>query len=175
VIRAALPYLVKFHPALHTLLTLSTPHMGYVGNSSRLIEGGLWLMQRWNTQATALKQLSHADSDREDTTYLMTLARQQGLENFRYLVLASSAQDSYAPFESARIEISPKYDTVAIQYMAKKLLEKVKPESLIRLDVHFDITERSIDSFIGRAAHIQFLENRKLCHILSYSYAFLFN
>jgi hypothetical protein len=149
--------------------------MGYVGNSSRIVEGGLWLLQRWNAQATALKQLTHADSDREDTTYLMTLARQQGLEKFRYLVLASSAQDSYAPFESARIEITPRSDTEAIQYMARKLLSGVKTEALIRLDVHFEIAERSIDAFIGRAAHIQFLENRKLCHILSYSYGFLFN
>ena len=175
VIRAALPYLQKYTDRLYTLLTLSTPHMGYVGNSSRLVEGGLWLLQRWNAEATALRQLTHGDSDREDTTYLMTLARQQGLEKFRYIVLASSAQDSYAPFESARIEITPKADSLSIQYMARKLLSDVKSDSLIRLDVHFELTERSIDTFIGRAAHIQFLENRKLCHILSYSYGFLFN
>ena len=175
VVRAALPYLAKYHGNFYSFLTLSTPHLGFIGSTSRLVEGGLWLLQKWNQEATALRQLSLTDSDRQDTAYLVTLAEQGGLQNFHHLVFAGSGQDSYAPFDSARVEISSKSDTPLLQYMARKLLEGVDPECLIRLDVHFEITEKNFDSFIGRTAHILFLESKKLAHIIAHSYAFLFS
>lgn len=40
IIRAALPYLEEFRDSMYTFLTLSTPHMGYLYNTSSLIDAG---------------------------------------------------------------------------------------------------------------------------------------
>lgn len=131
-------------------------------------------MQRWNGEAVALKQLSLSDADHMEFSYIVKLAESGGLDKFRWVFLAGSAQDSYAPFESARIEAVGKADIPVAQYMARNILDGVAPGNLIRIDVHFEIAEKNFDSFIGRAAHIAFLENRKLAHILAHSYGFIF-
>lgn len=43
--------------------------------------------------------------------------------------------------------------------MVESLLSNLKTDRVHRLDVNFEIPEKNIDSMIGRAAHIQFLEN----------------
>ena len=54
--------------------------------------------------------------------------------------------------------------------MAFNLISKVKKDSLRRIDVNFVIPEKNIDSFIGRTAHIQYLENQNFMKILFYNY-----
>jgi hypothetical protein len=53
--------------------------------------------------------------------------------------------------------------------MAFNILSKFTKDSIRRIDVNFVIPEKSIDSFIGRTAHIQFLENQNFMRILFYS------
>lgn len=43
--------------------------------------------------------------------------------------------------------------------MAKNILGNLKTKMLFRLDVNFKIKDSNLDSWIGRTAHIQFLEN----------------
>ena len=43
--------------------------------------------------------------------------------------------------------------------MAHRLLGKTRAKMLFRLDVNFKIQDSNLDSWIGRTAHIQFLEN----------------
>jgi hypothetical protein len=75
----------------------------------------------------------------------------------------SSSQDSYAPYESARIEIDPAFmgtnDPLKNTHcqMVKNIFRNIKPESLNRVHVNFTINTKNIDSFIGRTAHIMFL------------------
>lgn len=40
IIRAALPHLTEFKNKMYTFMTLSTPHLGYMYNSSSLIDAG---------------------------------------------------------------------------------------------------------------------------------------
>lgn len=40
IIRAALPHMLEFHNKMYTIMTLSTPHLGYMYNSSSLIGAG---------------------------------------------------------------------------------------------------------------------------------------
>lgn len=53
--------------------------------------------------------------------------------------------------------------------MAYNILSKITNGNLRRLDVNFFIPEKSLDSFIGRTAHIQFLENISFMKIFFYS------
>ena len=48
------------------------------------------------------------DSKNLEDTLLFKLSKQEGLAWFRHVVLFSSQQDQYAPYESARVQISKK-------------------------------------------------------------------
>ena len=66
----------------------------------------------------------------------------------------------YAPFDSARIQISNKKDLMANKtgsiyiQMAQNILNTLPLDVLYRIDVDFRIEETNLDSFIGRTAHI---------------------
>lgn len=175
IIRAALPYLEALAPKMHLFLTLSTPHLGYMYNSSKIIDAGMWLLKTWR-KSKCLKQLSMSDGDKGLRQCLMyELSTKKGLGWFKHVVLISSSQDQYAPFDSARMEISsnvardPACGEI-YQEMASNLLSSLTTDTLFRIDIHFRITEKSLDTFIGRAAHIQFLESQTLMKMILLRY-----
>ena len=95
-------------------------------------------------------------------------------------MLVSSFQDQFAPYDSARIQIcqdaakDPKLGNTYIQ-MATNLLGQSKLETIYRLDVNFNIEEKNIDSYIGRKAHILFLENEELLRMIISRYKTFFS
>jgi hypothetical protein len=98
-----------------------------------------------------------------------------GPEWFKNVILVSSSEDLYAPFDSARIQVChqatyDKYQGEIYIEMAKNILDKLPVECLYRVDVNFMITEKTMDSFIGRTAHIQFLENEFFMKQLVYRF-----
>jgi hypothetical protein len=86
------------------------------------------------------------------------------------------------PFDSARIQICKQAmnDNKAVSdvktsgnyyiSMAENLLSKCQTKLLYRLDVNFQIKDQNMDSWIGRTAHIQFLECVPLMKMLVYRY-----
>ena len=46
IIRSALPHLSKYKEFMYTYISLSSPHLGYMYNSSSIIDAGLWLLKR---------------------------------------------------------------------------------------------------------------------------------
>ena len=54
--------------------------------------------------------------------------------------------------------------------MARNILSNVPIDVLYRVDVDFRIQEKSLDSMIGRTAHIQFLECQPLMKMLIYRF-----
>jgi hypothetical protein len=50
-----------------------------------------------------------ADNADPRQTCLYAISRMEGLKHFQNIFLFSSKQDSYAPYESARIEIHPDF------------------------------------------------------------------
>lgn len=106
IIRAALPHLSEYENRMHTFLSLSSPHLGYMYNSSKLIDAGIWILKRWK-KSVCLQQLSMSDAENVDDTYLFKLAMKPGLNWFQHIGFLSSYQDQYVPFESARIQKCP--------------------------------------------------------------------
>ena len=119
----------------------------------------------------------------EDTnlrqTFLYELSTKKGLGWFKYITLVSSYQDQYAPYDSARMELSSKGGeperAEIYEEMTRNLLGSMNVENLYRLDINFRIPEKSLDTLIGRAAHIQFLENQTLMKMIIYRYPDLFS
>lgn len=102
-----------------------------------------------------------------EKTALFELSKAEGLGWFKHIVLVSSFQDQYAPFDSARIQIcsdaakDPAKGNTYIT-MVRNLLLNIPLKVLYRIDVNFQIQETNLDSLIGRTAHILFLENEEL-------------
>ncbi len=90
---------------------------------------------------------------------LYKLSEFKGLNWFKHIVLVSSYQDAYAPFDSARIQICNKAANDASKgniyiKMARNILSNLPIDVIYRIDVDFRISEKNLDSFIGRTAHI---------------------
>lgn len=89
-------------------------------------------------------------------------------------MFCSSHQDSYAPQDSARVQLCSRaadqdYSQGNGVYiaMAESILRQLSTcESITRLDVDFKISESSIDALIGRTAHILLVECEPLIEMV---------
>lgn len=89
IIRAALPHLSEYSGKFFTYISLSSPHLGYMYNSSRLIDTGMWFLKKWR-KSKSLTQLSMTDESQVEETCLYRLTTLPGLEWFKNIVLACS-------------------------------------------------------------------------------------
>jgi predicted alpha/beta-fold hydrolase len=55
--RAAFPHLEHLATKFYTFISLSSPHLGYMYNSNKLFETGMWFIRKWN-KSKSLTQLS---------------------------------------------------------------------------------------------------------------------
>lgn len=177
IVRAALPLLHEYSSKMYTFLTFSTAHIGYSHTNISLFKTGFWVLKKWR-KSTCLEQLAMTDHADPRECFLYKLSKTKGMEFFKGIVLVSCYQDQYAPFESARIEIPSAWekdkDKDVIKEMIKGIWEPVRPERVLRLDVDFKISEKNLDAFIGRAAHIQFLECQPIMKMIIHTYSWLF-
>ncbi|KAL4501451.1 hypothetical protein ABPG72_021258 [Tetrahymena utriculariae] len=183
IIRAALPHLSEYSDKMFLYMSLSSPHLGYMYNSSKLIEAGIWFLKT-TRKSECLTQLHMSDSEQLADCYLYKLTNQPGLNWFRNIALLSSYQDQYVPFESARIQ---KCDEASNENqkgriynsMVDNLIGQLRTDRIHRIDVNFKIKDnktikKTIDNMIGRSAHIQFLESDALAKTLVYCFDHLF-
>lgn len=47
IIRESLKHLTQFRNQMHGFVSLSSPHLGFLYNSSSLIDAGMWFLQNW--------------------------------------------------------------------------------------------------------------------------------
>jgi hypothetical protein len=96
----------------------------------------------------------------------------QGIEWFEHMIVFSSYQDLYVPFESARIEygdieIKDKKRSHIFKRMVQNILGRLKNKSIIRIDMNFK-QQKNLNSMIGRNAHIRILDTLELQAIVAY-------
>merc|ERR1712113_217905 len=170
-VRAALPLLEEeFGRFFYSFISLSCPHLGYIHAPNIMFKAGFWLVRKLR-RSVCLEQLAMKDAEDRKETLLYKLASASGLSRFKNVVLLSSAQDCYAPFESVRLEkvldnqAEPKMAEV-YEEMVGTILSDLVPEHIIRIDVNMHLPESSLDTFVGRAAHIQFIENQIFMRML---------
>ena len=89
ILRAALPHLEKYKDKMHGLLTMCSPHLGYMYKTGKLVSAGLWFMKAWK-KTPALNQLTMSDHKNIEQTCLYELSKFKGLEWFKHIVLISS-------------------------------------------------------------------------------------
>jgi pimeloyl-ACP methyl ester carboxylesterase len=179
IIRACLPHLEQYADKMYSYFSLSSPHLGYMYNASKIIEAGMWFLKKWK-KSLSLTQLSLADTANPEDSFLFKLSMAPGLNWFKNIAFVSSWQDQYAPFESARIEVckealSDSTKGTFYRRMTKNILGGLSTNNLYRIDVNFKINESNLDTMIGRAAHIRFLESQPLIRMLLYRYENFFS
>ncbi|CAI9112471.1 OLC1v1012925C2 [Oldenlandia corymbosa var. corymbosa] len=171
---------------LYTYVSVSGPHLGYLYSSNSLFNSGLWLLKKLKgTQC--IHQLTFTDDPDIQNTFLYKLCKQKTLENFRNIVLLSSPQDGYVPYHSARIEMCQASSGdnskkgKAFLEMLNDCLDQIRapssePRVFMRCDVNFDssLQGRNLNTIIGRAAHIEFLESDIFARFIMWSFPELF-
>ncbi|KAL6641845.1 hypothetical protein ACP70R_020026 [Stipagrostis hirtigluma subsp. patula] len=188
IIRSALaePALQPYLKNLYTYMSISGPHLGYWYSSNSLFNSGLWLLKKLKG-AQCIHQLTFSDDQDPQNTYFYKLCKLKTLENFKNIILLSSPQDGYVPYHSARIELCPaaSSDTSkkgqVFTEMLNNCLDQIRAPSsdtriFMRCDVNFDQSTqgRSLNTMIGRAAHIEFLETDIYAKFIMWSFPELF-
>ncbi|XP_010241697.1 PREDICTED: protein FAM135B-like isoform X2 [Nelumbo nucifera] len=171
---------------LYTYLSISGPHLGYLYSSNSLFNSGLWLLKKLKG-SQCIHQLTFTDDPELHNTFFYKLCKQKTLENFKNIILLSSPQDGYVPYHSARIDLcqasSLDYSKKSRIFteMLNNCLDQIRaPTSeqriFMRCDVNFDTTSqgRNLNTFIGRAAHIEFLESDIFARFIMWSFQELF-
>ena len=154
IVRSALPHLEDLKDRFNVFISLSTPHLGITDG---LISGGIQLMQLFK-RSEALGQMTMLDNRNRAESFLGQLSIERGPEWFQRVVAVGSEQDQYAPISSSTIQ--PAESDRDAWVMARNIIERVGRHKLARISADFRIPSlTSIDSVIGRAAHIQFLES----------------
>ncbi|XP_034896961.1 uncharacterized protein [Populus alba] len=171
---------------LHTYVSISGPHLGYLYSSNSLFNSGMWLLKKLKG-TRCIHQLMFTDDPNLQNTFLYKLCERKTLENFRHIVLLSSPQDGYVPYHSARIELChaasmdhSKKGRLFLQMLNNCLDQLRAPTSehrlFLRCDVNFDTSAygRNLNTIIGRAAHIEFLESDVFAKFIMWSFRELF-
>jgi len=177
IVRSALPLLHEYSSKMFTFMSFGTSHLGIVQDEISLFNTGFWMFKKWR-KSTFLQQVSMTDHENPRETFLYKLSKAKGFEFFQNIVLASCYEDQYGPIQSARAEIRPewagKLEKQVYREMVESIWGPVHPDRVRRLDINFVIPEKNLDSFIGRAAHIQFLESQSMMRMLVHNYCSLF-
>jgi hypothetical protein len=167
-------------------MSISGPHLGYWYSSNSLFNSGLWLLKKLKgTQC--IHQLTFSDDQDPQNTFFYRLCKSKTLENFKNIILLSSPQDGYVPYHSARIELCPAASTdnsrkgQVFTEMLNNCLDQIRAPSsetrvFMRCDVNFDQSAqgRNLNTMIGRAAHIEFLETDIYAKFIMWSFPELF-
>jgi predicted alpha/beta hydrolase family esterase len=143
--RAALPYLDEFKGLMYSFVSLSSPHLGTIKNSSFLVNTGMFFLNKIKKDSV-IKELQMNESDDLRESFMYNLAKYDKLHWFNNIVLVSSPQDSYVPYSSARmqrIESSANSKTGKIlQEMLSNIWGPVKNDMIVRIDVDLRSPER---------------------------------
>ncbi|KAF8377184.1 hypothetical protein HHK36_030557 [Tetracentron sinense] len=188
IIRTALAesMMEPFLKYLYTYVSISGPHLGYLYSSNSLFNSGVWLLKKLKG-GQFIHQLTFTDDPDLRNTFFYKLCKQKTLENFKNIILLSSPQDGYIPYHSARIDMckASSWDTskrgIVFLEMLNNCLDQIRAPSskqrmFMRCDVNFDISSqgRNLNTMIGRAAHIEFLENDIFARFIMWSFPELF-
>lgn len=173
IIRAALPYLSCFKGRMTNLITIGSPHLGYLYHKSYIVRTGLWFLNKVQNQ-TSMLMLTMSDKPNLRDTYLYKLSHREGLEWFKNVTFVSSPDDSYVNESSALVmgdveAIEDVRNSVDKGLVYREMIQNVAARlgNVARIRVLFEKLEAPlIDRIIGRTAHINYLVDHNFIDLL---------
>eukprot|EP00826_Nyctotherus_ovalis_P063919 TRINITY_DN9371_c0_g3_i2.p1 TRINITY_DN9371_c0_g3~~TRINITY_DN9371_c0_g3_i2.p1 ORF type:complete len:262 (+),score=53.92 TRINITY_DN9371_c0_g3_i2:286-1071(+) len=193
IIRAALPHLEEYKGQMHTLLTLSSPHVGYLIQTSSLVNAGMWVLKAWQ-KSKCLEQLLCADNKDLTKCFVYRLAKAKVRELCRIGngVVSECTPDKFLSGLLCAICVCEnralrpllcKFRVICVVQhrkgkvfgeMVNLLNEKLANAKVYRIDIGFNIAKKNMNNLIGREAHILFLGNETLLKLIAYRYSHVF-
>lgn len=161
IVRAALPLLEDLSDRMGVLVTLMTPHLGISDICHGKVTGFGAKIYSKVTKHEALRQMIMADAKEPKDRFLYKLSKMPGLEWFQKVLLVSSYQDHYCPYDSARVEVGEWSCCKGYEIfdeMVANILEKIDPHNLVRIDLHV-VNDSIIDGTLGRKPHMVLIED----------------
>lgn len=134
-----------------------------------------------------MHQLTFTDETDIQSCYLFKLSQEKTFEYFQNTILLSSPQDRYVPYHSARIQLchaatrdykkGPAYRAMLKNCLNQIVSAATTDRLFLRCDVNFDTSSqaRTLNNFIGRTAHIEFLETCTYARFLMWSFPKVFS
>jgi hypothetical protein len=111
-------------------------------------------------------------------TFLYELSRTGHLRYFRKIIFLSSFEDSYVSWHSARVSphrSSNSMSRIEEEMCLNMLGNNIFNASIHRIDINFNVREKTLDSFLGRTAHINLIIRENLFKTLSITIPKLFD
>ena len=142
IIRAALKYLKAYKSFFNILVTLGTPHLGYIHSNNKFLSTGIWIVDKFLANQT-LKEIFQSDSHESDKTFLYKLSQDKSIKWFKTFIVVGSEQDSYGSLESSTIQSSERIQDLntssVIDLMVSNILSNLSHTNFYRLRACFDI------------------------------------
>ena len=143
--RAALPHLKEFQKLMFTFVSLSSPHLGTVKNSSFLVNTGMFFLDKFKKDSVVIELLMNDEKDPRKS-FMYSLAAEDKLHWFSNVILLSSPQDSFVPYNSARIQptkpSAQSKTAKVLQEMSNNIWKNVSSDMIVRVDVDLRSPER---------------------------------
>ncbi len=161
IIRAALPQLQNYSSCFYSYISISTPHLGSVGEKF-WVNAGMKLLCKMKSNQS-MREMCLEDQP----VYLNKLSNIGRFENFKNVILIAMYDDGYTPYESALIVSNSKSKARDLMAgMAKNLYEKLNTQNVLKLGIFVPYLAKGVDMFVGRQAHVEILENNFLKHLI---------
>ncbi|KAJ1454748.1 hypothetical protein M885DRAFT_441850 [Pelagophyceae sp. CCMP2097] len=149
---------------------------------SSLIAGGMWALQHIH-QSTFMDELQLIDAKDMRESFMYKLSQEKCFEYFRYVVLVGSHQDNYVPMHTAQATIprpaedDKRVDGSAYMEMATNLMapisqktaQSAKQTTVIRLTMDYKFSQTNLDTVIGRAAHLAYIDSSTAVLLILFS------
>lgn len=184
IVRTALmsPVLKPYLPKMHAFVSLSSSHCGNMFVPSTIISGGMWALQHLHA-SQFMDELQLIDAGTMTDSFMYKLSDAPGFEFFRYVVLVGSQQDCYVPMHTAQATIPRPAETAsggdgsAYMQMATNLMKPLsskqadapKQTTVVRLTMEYKFTQTNLDTVIGRAAHLAYIDSPSAVLLILYS------
>lgn len=138
IIRGAILRLKKYKDIMQSFLSLSSPHLGCRKNKSFLVSMGMKFLNKVRKESI-INELQLDDNKSFEKCFMYRLAENDCMSWFKNILLVSSPQDSYVPYESARIqpnETKKSSKTSKVMHKMSKLIwDKIDCPNMVRIDV----------------------------------------
>lgn len=178
----ALQYLESHRSKLNAYISLCTPHLGAGATSDALFNLGFSMLLKFSKE-TIMSELAMAEVRNIEETTLFKLSNSENLKLFKKLCFVSSPQDNFSPPESSLILASETFRKSSMENkhhaaqvkMIQNIMGQISCDVLIRMTIDYRFESSSIDTFIGRAAHIACLNNPLVVDLLASRLHWLIN
>lgn len=133
----------------------------------------MWFVDKFSSNSM-LTQIRLSDSKNIKSSFIYELSDDDSIGFFDNIYFIGSTLDTYAPLESALVHDSERIKSLPIYkdiiQMQSNILSNINHCKFTRVNTHLKCEDSSLDSFIGRKAHIEFIDNLFLEKMLMWKY-----